>query len=323
MAGKTRRELIGARLWLAMVLVAMGGTATLALAQTAPLAIQNVQATADQVTLQGTRKIQAAAFILGDPIRLMVDIRGATLDSSAPASIPVNGDPIQSVTVSSLKAKDQSVVRLEVSLTRDVDWQIQPRGDSLTISLTPRQIEIPKDIPEDMYEQARKVEEKLYATGTYTAPPSGIQIPEGAALNQPVVVQRTYPTAPSRPAVPAPSRPAVAPTLPAVKGTATQVKDILYRFSGSKVQILIKTNGVVGNYHDFTLDQPNRLVIDLPGLKEASVKDRFAIGHSGVQRVRLGAHPGKTRVVIDFPGPIPAYSFSRVKQGLVITLSPP
>jgi hypothetical protein len=108
-----------------------------------------------------------------------------------------------------------------------------------------------------------------------------------------------------------------------VKGTATQVNDILYRFSGSQVQILIKTNGMVGKYQDLTLNQPNRLVIDLPGLKEASPKDQFSIGHSGVQRVRLGAHPGKTRVVIDFPGPIPAYSFSRVKQGLVITLSLP
>ena len=329
MAGKTRRELIRARLLPAMAAVAMSGTATLAFAQTAaPFAIQSVQATADQVTLQGTGKIQAAAFILGDPIRLRVDISAAVLNPLVPTTIPVNGDPIQSVTATSLQVKDKSVVRLELALTRDANYQLQPGENSLTISLTPRQFETEKVIPQDMYQQALSVEEQLYAKGSYIPPPSDIKIPPSAYTSRagvlvlPTTAPSSQPGQPQPEYARPPSRPAVT-SLPPLRGNATQVVDVLHRGSGRKAQILIKTNGMVGKFDPFTLDQPNRLVIDLPGLKEASVRDRFSIAHSGILRVRLGAHPDKTRAVIDFSGPIPLYSFSRVKQGLVVTLSLP
>jgi hypothetical protein len=110
---------------------------------------------------------------------------------------------------------------------------------------------------------------------------------------------------------------------PTVAGTATQVTDILYRSSEHRFQILIKANGVVGKYSPLTLDKPNRLVIDLPGLKQAAAKTTYPIRQSGIQQVRVGTHPNQTRVVIDFSGPIPTYSFSRAKQGLVVTLSLP
>lgn len=313
--GGEKIKRLGTGMILALMLMVVVGPLHLVVAQTSEsITIKDLQATESEVTLQGTGKIQAVAFILGDPIRLRVDIKNAMLDYSVPSSIPVNGNPIQSVTASALKVKEQNVVRLELALTQDVEWRFQPSGERLTISLVPKQLEVRQDIPEDIYERAREVEEQLYATGTYSAPPSDIRIPEQAAYSRPIIVPETAP--------PAPARPSVVPSRPLEGGSATQVIDILYRFSAGQVQILIKTNGTVGTYQDFTLTRPNRLVIDLPGLKEASPKDQFSIAHSGVQRVRLGAHPGKTRVVVDFSGPIPAYSFSRVKQGLVVTLSP-
>ena len=278
------------------------------------LTIQEIQATADQVTLQGTAPLQAAAFILGDPIRLMVDIKGASLGSNVPASIPVNGNPIQSVNVQALETEAQSSVRLELALVSDVVYQLKPSDNSLVITLTPRQTEAPqKAISEDIYNQAKAIEEKLYTAGSYTPPPSGIEMPPASAQAENAVQPISSPA--FSPA------PILEPVPPPEAGSATKVVDVLHRTSESYFQFLIKADGGVGPYNAFTLNQPNRLVIDLPGLKEASAKKTFPIQQSGVKEVRLGAHPDKTRVIIEFSGPVPAYSFSRAKQGLVVNLS--
>ena len=290
-----------------------------------PLTIQEIQAEADKVTLTGSGPLQAAAFILGDPIRLRVDVKGAALAAGVPASIPVGGDPIQTISVSALPGgtAPPTSVRLELALTRDVAYQLQPSGNSLVIALTPRQAEAPKEVSEDVYEQAKEIEETLYATGKYNPPPSGIKIPPEAlagAQPAPGLPPAPEPSAPL-PAAPPPLPPSAPPVL--ASGTATQVLDILYRVSETKIQVLIKTNGGVGNYSPQALNNPNRLMIDLPGLKEACPKKTFPISQSGIKAVRVGAHPDKTRVVIDFSGPLPAYSFARAKQGLVITFSLP
>jgi len=70
----------------------------------------------------------------------------------------------------------------------------------------------------------------------------------------------------------APDLQTLSPSLPTISGTATRVLDILYRSGDHRLQILIKTNGAVGKYSPFTLDKPNRLVIDLPRLKESANK---------------------------------------------------
>ena len=289
------------------------------------LIIQEVQATADQVTIQATAPlIKATPFILGDPIRLMIDFKDATVAAGVPASIPVGGDPIQTVGVTTLPGSEtlQSTVRLQIDLARDVAYQLQPSGNTLVVALTPRQEKGPTAIPEDVYNQAKAVEEQLYTTGKYTPPPSGIHMPPAAEMTQPAAPTQVAPEL----APPPPTAPELMPlplAPPTVAGTATQVTDILYRSSEHRFQILVKANGVVGKYSPLTLDQPNRLVIDLPGLKQAAAKTTYPIRQSGIQQVRVGSHPDKTRVVIDFSGPIPTYSFSRAKQGLVVTLSLP
>jgi len=283
------------------------------------LTIQEIQATADKVTIQANGSLtKATPFILGDPIRLMIDFRAATVAANVPASIPVNGDLIQAVQVITIPGSGAmtSTVRLQLDLAKDIVYQLQPSGNTLVVALTPHQEKAPPGaISEDMYKQAKEVEETLYATGHYTPPPSGIQMPPAAALNQPEASApaATQPMAPGMQSLPPPT----------LSGAATQVVDILFRSGEHRLQILIKTNGAVGKYSPFTLDKPNRLAIDLPRLKESAHKTSFAIGQSGVKQVRLGAYPDKTRVVIDFAGPIPKYSFSVINLGLVVTLNLP
>ncbi len=56
-----------------------------------------------------------------------------------------------------------------------------------------------------------------------------------------------------------------------------------------------------GNTKVFALENPARLVIDLPKVSIKGDKER-AVDHSAVHALRIGVHPDKTRIVIDLSG---------------------
>jgi len=69
----------------------------------------------------------------------MIDFKAATVAANVPASIPVNGDPIQAVKVSTLPGSGTmpSTIRLQLDLAQDVVYQLQPSDNTLVIALTP------------------------------------------------------------------------------------------------------------------------------------------------------------------------------------------
>mgnify|MGYP001370601500 CR=1 FL=1 len=52
----------------------------------------------------------------------------------------------------------------------------------------------------------------------------------------------------------------------------------------------------------FHLDGPDRLVIDIPGLRHDG-PGKIASSDPAVRQIRIGEHPGKVRVVLDLRGP--------------------
>jgi hypothetical protein len=52
----------------------------------------------------------------------------------------------------------------------------------------------------------------------------------------------------------------------------------------------------------FHLDGPDRLVIDIPGIRHDG-PGKVASSDPNVRQVRIGEHPGKVRVVLDLRGP--------------------
>ena len=56
---------------------------------------------------------------------------------------------------------------------------------------------------------------------------------------------------------------------------------------------------LIGALEAFTLEDPARLVVDLPGIVAASSATGVSVDSDLVTGVRLGAHAGKVRVVID------------------------
>jgi type IV pilus assembly protein PilQ len=108
-----------------------------------------------------------------------------------------------------------------------------------------------------------------------------------------------------------------------VSQPATLLERVDARTAGEGVVIHLVANGTVDNAATFTLADPPRLVVDLEGMKSSAKQKQVEVGGGHVQRVRVGAHADKVRVVVDgAPGgdPFEGRRVMPVASGLLIAL---
>jgi type IV pilus assembly protein PilQ len=87
--------------------------------------------------------------------------------------------------------------------------------------------------------------------------------------------------------------------------------------------VLLDADGALQGAQSFTLSQPARLVIDLPGVESKVAENLVQVGSGPVQRIRVGQHQGKVRVVIDAgdaAGAFEGRQLEPVAGGLVVAL---
>jgi hypothetical protein len=85
--------------------------------------------------------------------------------------------------------------------------------------------------------------------------------------------------------------------------------------------IEITTSGALGEYKAFTLQQPGRLVLDLPGVHTTLRPAAVPSNKFGVSKARFGATEGRLRVVFETgTQPFPDYDLVKTGTGLRITL---
>jgi type IV pilus assembly protein PilQ len=102
-----------------------------------------------------------------------------------------------------------------------------------------------------------------------------------------------------------------------------QVRDLkINPFEGGIEVLVIGDN--LNKFEDFTLQNPNRVVVDLIDAKNLCLKGVFPVkGSEIVKSVRVAQNktsPYITRVVIDIEGKIPEYNIKSVSDGILITL---
>lgn len=97
--------------------------------------------------------------------------------------------------------------------------------------------------------------------------------------------------------------------------TATELTGISTQETPDGVLLALSANGAIEAMEVFTVENPSRLVVDLPGIAIAeSVKD-FVLDSRFVSGVRVGAHDGKARVVVDGGSQANDFSGRRVAPG--------
>jgi type IV pilus assembly protein PilQ len=80
---------------------------------------------------------------------------------------------------------------------------------------------------------------------------------------------------------------------------ATQLTGVSASATDGGVLVALQADGAIGALEAFTLENPARLVIDLPGLTTTPSASAVSVDSTLVTGVRVGAHDGKVRVVVD------------------------
>ncbi|RMF77040.1 MAG: type IV pilus secretin PilQ [Acidobacteria bacterium] len=113
----------------------------------------------------------------------------------------------------------------------------------------------------------------------------------------------------------------VSEAVPAGQAAATRLLDADVSAAGSGVVLRLAGNGVFA-YDVFSLSGPDRLVIDLPGVRVDDVIGSVEVHHDAVVRVRTGQwleEPPVARVVIDLERPVD-WAIDRTSTGLSVAL---
>lgn len=80
---------------------------------------------------------------------------------------------------------------------------------------------------------------------------------------------------------------------------ASTFRDVRVEVTPEGVLATLEADGKIGVMKVFTMSEPSRLVVDLPGLESEIAESQWEIGSPFVERVRMKAHPNKVRVVFD------------------------
>ncbi len=80
---------------------------------------------------------------------------------------------------------------------------------------------------------------------------------------------------------------------------ASQLTNVSAEMTESGVLVALEANGAIERLEAFTLSDPARLVIDLPGLTIGEAIVNISMDSQIITGVRLGSHEGKVRVVLD------------------------
>lgn len=82
---------------------------------------------------------------------------------------------------------------------------------------------------------------------------------------------------------------------------ARVLTDVLITTRTDLATVELRADGPIPEGQGFRLDDPPRLVIDLPKFANSSGKKKLHVGHRFLKEVRIGQHEDKVRLVFTFP----------------------
>ncbi len=220
------------------------------------------------VTLVGLEEPVYTAFLHDDPTALVLDLSGTEVAGPTDPQAVYDG-LVEQVSFSTFDGgTDGAMTRVEISLAGNAQYEVSPGEHGLTLRLTPA-----AGIDEDVLAEEMPVASD--EMDPWADPGMETVSAEGSELDSDPMIEEV-------------------PASPASSLAAVEVAP-----AGEGVLLHLMADGIIGETSSFTLDDPDRLVVDLPGLQSGVSQDSIAVDLPQVSRVRIGAHPDKVRVVID------------------------
>lgn len=299
-----RGKLAGALLTSALLLAA---AAPAALAQEGAAAVlsdirQEAGESATRLVLECSAPV-AYTYYSPDPLTLVVDL--PELDASKmPSRIAVGSREVESVRVASMVRGDgRTLARVEVRLASLVPYQIFSRDRSLHL----------------LFERAAE---------TAGAAPAAAE-PAAAASVDPAPAPPAAPeTAVAEPVAAEPPAPVAAPVIIATGrpeaatggARATRILGVTTAEEDGALAVTVRADGRLG-YQDFFLGNPDRLVVDFPGVTSRVPVRPVDVGVEPVRKARVAqfsaGEPKVARLVLDLAARAP-YRIVEANDGLKI-----
>jgi len=289
----------------------------------------NVVGDGDRVLIGTTGSIKYTVFKLTDPSRIIVDMPGVNLDKVT-SPISVQNDFLKEITAVSY-GEDKEIGRLIIGLRDGVDHEVKAGENSILVSLqsmaassAPTEagaVLMASSVVEE--ELAEPVAEQAVADADVEAvEQASAAVVEAAPAVEAAAVQVASVEAP----VAAKMEPAVSEPVAGTAEPLSQAKKILNiasRTEGANTVVEIKTDGLIGNFNSFALDDPARIVVDIWTIDNSTGKDVVRLKGDYVKAVRIGSHPEKTRLVIDASvKSLPVHNVKRDVDTITVTIGP-
>jgi len=102
----------------------------------------------------------------------------------------------------------------------------------------------------------------------------------------------------------------------------TRIISVRAKSTDRETVVTVKGNGRIPDYSWETFAAPPRIVVDLLCESRGFGSRSMALNSPKIERVRIGHHPDRLRLVFDVKGPsVPGFSMRREKEALVLTVS--
>lgn len=101
------------------------------------------------------------------------------------------------------------------------------------------------------------------------------------------------------------------------KISASSLREVVVSTQLNGVKVELKADGIIPDFNSFKLNNPPRLVLDFPGMSDASPRKNIVVGYPLLKDIRIGQHTDKVRVVFTFPGEeVLQYQITKDSQNL-------
>jgi len=237
-----------------------------------------------RIVLRGAKDAIYTAFMREDPPRLILELPDVAFEGVS-TPISVKNGLVEDVTLGAFgDAKaGHGMARVSIALATASDYEVKPQGDEIVVELRAGAVAASQPGPPEVAPEA--------------APEPA---PEAAAVAAPTETA---------------SAPASAPAAPKLQ--SAKIQSIVAIAEG----VEIGATGPIDNVDSFALQNPDRIVIDLFGVKSGMRLAKQSFSEGVVSQARIGEHPDKVRVVLDLRSPAGKPTVVPTAQGVRVELA--
>jgi type IV pilus assembly protein PilQ len=280
---------------------------------------------ASRVEIVSDQPLTYTSYKAGEPAKIVVDI-SQTEPGPVATPIEVNRGSIRRIELIRQPVGGGVLTRAEIALTRDVDFAVSTDPSDktrLVVTLLPGEQQI----------KAPEFEAKPYQGAVKDAPAGDAKeapLAEGRIEEKNLAPELPAPPAAKAEAAAAPGRIHLADAAtPAPEAPRDQPKKVSDAGAPRRLNAIVKApdgidlsiEGGVATFNSFRLKKPDRIVLDIFGMKSALVKNVVPIGAFGVADARVGTTPDKLRIVLDAADTtLPPFEVVKSDLGLKIRL---